>query len=274
MTTKTILLPTYKDLHKTLGWEKLFENIPDIEVKIYEKVDGITKPVIKHNSHIQIPNHGRSSYAFIQHVCENYDDLADVVCLTKTHIDIQGIKISESISRCHNYDHLEFWNSLRVFVWASPEYVNNEQVTRLCKPLIHPGPPEFQYGYETTSSSSDLMLDEYISEEFNDYPYSHTMVMLDRDQQKHVIEQRLCYSRLINVWPDYKVPNVYVGRQENVWSIKKEVIRFHPLSFYIELRDSIETSSQGTEWNIGHDDWCLFWPLFWNETIQRMNRED
>lgn len=272
MITKTVLLPTYNDLHKTLGWEKYFENQPGVKVKIYEKVDGLTKPIIKHNDHIQIPNYGRSSYAFIQHVCENYENLADVVCLTKTHVDVQRIKIIQSILESHNYNHLEFWNDLRRFVWACPEYTTDTEVLRFCKKLIHPGPPAFHYAFESTASIKDLKLSEHVDLGSQMCSPASTLVMLDRDPDRHVIEQRLCYDRLVSVWPDYKVPDVYVGRQENVWSIKKEIIRFHSLDFYIELKNSLETEPQGAGWNILHDGWCLFWPLFWNETIRRMNQ--
>jgi hypothetical protein len=77
------------------------------------------------------------------------------------------------------------------------------------------------------------------------------------------------------IFPDYVWPEVHFLRQEDVWSVKKHVIRYHPREFYVDLLNKVVSDKN---WQFHRDGWCWFWPTFWEETIrqakQAENRND
>ena len=270
---KTIILPVYNDRKNTDGWENRYINDPSLgQLLVYEKDASLEngKSVKTHEGY-RVPLIGRSSYAFLCYACDHYENLADVICLTKTHALRQKIFVHESIDHSHRFNHLEFWNNLRVFVWVHPdvyqEYVNIWRA----KGLLH-GEHD-GHCFPAWQPFNKLGLSSFANQTAGEWPVEHPYKMLissDRWVEGEV------GRKMRQVWPDWQVPEVYIGRQEHCWSVKKEVVLQHPKELYLSMRNEIkyippEAHESGYwSWGLHHDQWCEFWPLFWDETIKRM----
>jgi hypothetical protein len=266
---KRIVIPVYKDRRNTKGWEKKYQQDPErFSVCIYEKDDTlISGQEIRTPEGFRIPNVGRSSATYLYHICKHYDELWDVEIFAKTHVTRTWTKIHESIADCHLYKHLEFWNTLRAFIWTSQETYNllkdHWDLHCASKPVIAPGDAN-PHTWCSNAPWSELGLAKY------DIPAC--TYRFDPMDKLLVVpscgwEHRPALPRLLSIFPDYKLPDIYIGRQERIHSVRKEVIKYHPKDLYTNMLESLET---GGGWNLDQDTWCLFWPLFWDETIRRM----
>ncbi len=270
---KAIVLPVYNDRRKTGGWENIYIDDPSLgQLLIYEKDASLKNgEAVRTHEGYRIPLIGRSSYAFICYVCDHYEDLADVVCLTKTHAAVQKIFIHDSIHNSHLFDHLEFWNDCRAFVWIHPDVYQARTSDWRAKGLLH-GEHD-GHCFPSRQSFGELGLSSFADQTAGAWPVepAHKMLISSDRWVEGAVGQKMK-----QVWPDWQVPEVYIGRQEHCWSVKKEVVLQHPKELYLTMRDETTYHAPNHSepghwsWGLHHDQWCEFWPLFWDETIKRM----
>ena len=271
---KVALVPSYNDL-KVAEYQiqKLLE-IPGTEVVVYEKDDSMAAgDVEKTTVGYRIPNRGRSCAAFLQYVCDHYDNLADVVCITKTHAYAMAIDPFNSILHSHKFEHMEFWNTLRLFVWVRPHIFEKFHKSWLAMPGVH-GIGDSSCIQTLHHGPEALGLTEYMDEITLASPLPREAYLVcsrpwEVDGTDWSGNPHMCAVRMREIWPDWEPPDVYIGRQEHCWSIKKEWILKHPKELYQEMYNIENQDETGNLWGLTHDGWCRFWPLFWNETISR-----
>ena len=264
---KRIIIPVYKDRDKTLGWERRYQKDENYEVIVYEKVDNPLSSEIQTLEGFKVSgdnSEARSSWIFLYHICKFYNNLADVEIFTKTHPHLQKIYMHESISESHKYQYLGFWNKLRTFFWA-----HDNEYELLLKSFK--GDSNWHDGGWATISRAPIedLLQNGIREKINNFTNfcfdSHEKILskpeFDLKKRNSVVKMKL-------IFPDYKVPSFCVLRSENVWSVKRELILKHPITLYQDILKKINSNEDG--WGtMCHDEWGIFWPLFWNETLKR-----
>ncbi len=264
---KRIIIPTYNDRHATCGWEFPFVHRDDVSVMWYHKDDNLQPgDVVECNDGYRIPNFGRSSYAFLHHIVQEYENLADVEIFTKTHLHRQKIDIVRTVERCHDYLHLQAFNGLRAFVYTSSDSDHEALMQSVTK-----NPGLFKADRTSPRNVTFLFNNARIElpglklsgADISDSPIAGLFYCHDLPEQS----SELYHRALSYIFPEYSLPLPYCFRRENVWSVKKELILHHPKELYQSLIQKIESGDD--VWSMCHDEWCQFWPLFWDETISR-----
>lgn len=260
--TKRIILPVYKDWKNTEGWENKYTNSPNFSVVVYEKDDSLKfGEHEKTKSGFKIPNIGRSSFSFLYHICEHYDSLFDVEIFTKTHVRRQQILIHESIDACENYEHFQLWNRIRFCAYVRDNIFDELKDFWIssCNPSrVEDTCLEFSGGM-----LESLKLDSGIGPHVLDGP--RPAVLYVYRNEKH---DRARLARMSEIFPNYTEPEIDIFRREMVWSVKKELILYHPKSLYLDILNKVASGDE--DWTFCHDHWGEFWPAFWNETLRRM----
>ena len=262
---KRIVIPSYQDRQATNGWEKKYQKSSDYDVIVYEKDDSLpAETEVETFEGFRIStdsSNARSSYVFLYHICKFYEDLADVEIFTKTHMHVQKVRVHESIEESHNYDFFEFWNDLRLFVW-----VDQKKYEELL-PRWESNGWDGEWAKISGSPITEL-IDEKIQSQV-DLAYEAKEKILVKPNRG--INTRVFWPGMLEIFPNYDLPSFLVLRNENIWSVKKEVIRYHPKSFYESM---LENVLKNDFWNdVGHDDWSIFWSIFWRETIRKMKED-
>ena len=265
---KRIVLPVYNDRRNTFGWEQRYVEDENTSLVIYEKDDSLAYgQEVKTDEGFKIPNIGRSNFAFLYHICKYYDELYDIEVFTKTHVSRTSTMIHESIDKSHQYDHLQFWNSSRLMIYASAEIFNSlkEHWVDNCFPTqVSTGCVEVPGHF-----LHKLKLNEYFDQALLDSPcHVHGTIYIYNSS----ISDMGAIPVMREIFPEYSLPNVFMIRREDIWSVKKELIRYHPKQFYIDVLNCVVSGDD--KWAFHRDQWCEFWPLLWEETIARVKQED
>lgn len=267
---KRIVVPTYNDRHKTMGWEKSYVTAPGYQVIFYEKDDSLPPHTDERIvDGWKIPNFGRSSFAFLWHIVKNYDNLADVEIFTKTHLHVQGVDIHRTISDSHNHLHLQAYNHLRGFLYLDSTNPAHQAALEKAEKVYH-----FQSHHPHARDFPRFTFDQFnfpFDVEWGDQDSHvplHWIFVVYRDPKEVEDIPGYPYPALKEVFPSWTPPVPYYLRRENIWSVRKEVILANPIEMYQGMLDKIQAGDKA--WTIHHDAWCEFWPLFWHETIRRM----
>jgi len=267
-TAKRIVIPTYidssgkSDLSLTGGWETKYLEDENFEVVIYEKSNDLTNTEHREGNVTRIPNIGRSSFVFLWHIVNNYGSLLETEVFTKTHVSRQQIDIDLTIKESHKFSHLQAVNYCRMMLYVSQEDYDKHFDTWVTRGPVQEAVPTAMYlrlvnpldafreldikFMDLHCIRADALVYPFVPG-LEDYPAAHALKDIFGD--------------------DYKFPYPFCLRRENVWSVNKATITSNPLSLYKRMLKYTMEDKQ--PWNMDHDNWCLFWPLFWEETIRR-----
>lgn len=266
--TKRIIIPTYidksgnSDIRLTNGWEKKYLNNDNFEVAVYEKSDNLVNEQIVEDGVIKIPNIGRSSFAFLWHIVNNYDSLLDTEVFAKTHVSRQQIDIDMTINECHNFHHLQAVNYYRMMLYVTQQTYDKyfdewkergrtlEAVpTTMYLEMVNP---------RAAFKEIDIKFMDYHCEIADALVYPKT-------PGEENYDVAIALKEIFG--DDYNFPYPFCLRRENVWSVSKEAIKAHSVAVYKHMLQSVIEAKD--HWDMSHDAWCEFWPLFWEETIKR-----
>jgi hypothetical protein len=117
MTVK-LITSVYKDEDKLNKWIGTIQNAK-IDYIVYRKNDTLKEGEcnkINENS-MEIPNIGRCDYAFLYHIVENYDTLAETNIFVKCNWYENNIKFWELLARCSQYDYMQVGTHIDVVDW-------------------------------------------------------------------------------------------------------------------------------------------------------------
>ena len=273
---KAIILPTYDgDLVQAKGWCQKYIDNPSLgELLIYEKDDSLdaSSPTTKAvNGNFKIPNVGRSSYAFLRYVCDNYENLADFVCLTKPHLQKLAVEIDHSLFMCHQYHYFEFWNNLRCFVW-----IHKDLYVPMIQRWLHLGfkiEDHNGWAYVSEKTQNVSLVDLFDPMVFK----AGSGIWDVEGKQKIYISSERWENKILgkmkSIWPDWEIPKLVISRQEACWSVSKKLILHHPKDLYKKMMDDVHYhpgEQTGWPWNMYHDEWGQFWTLFWETTAAKV----
>jgi hypothetical protein len=132
MTLRVVTAVAY-DWERMDRWFPRFEatNIP---YTIYEKQNDLRLGEERHprSNIIQIPNIGRSDYAFLYHIIQNYDCLDDVTLFVKNNWYVHNIDFFGHLQRIQtaHYDYFETGTEPKFQYWSDEPgpYPRNEEV--------------------------------------------------------------------------------------------------------------------------------------------------
>ena len=269
MAKKRIVLPVYNDRRNTFGWEQRYVEDENTSLVIYEKDDSLAYgQEVKTDEGFKIPNIGRSNFAFLYHICKYYDELYDIEVFTKTHVSRTSTMIHESIDKSHQYDHLQFWNGARLMIYTSAKIFNSlerywvdncspTQVSTGCVEI----PGRFLYKLKLEKYFDRALLNSPCHVHGTIYIYDSSLWRLHTG----------AISVIKEIFPKYSLPDVFIIRREDIWAVKKELIQYHPKQFYTDILHCVVSGDE--KWAFHRDQWCEFWPMLWEETINRMKQE-
>lgn len=266
--SKRIVIPTYidstgnSDLRFTNGWEKKYLEDENFDVVIYEKAGDLINEQVIEDGVVKIPNVGRSSFAFLWHIVNNYDDLLDTEVFTKTHVSRQQIDIDMTIKECHKFYHLQAINYYRMMLYVTQQtYDKHFDVWKERGKTLEAVPTTMylkMVNPKDAFKEIDIKFMAYHCEIADALVYPKTP---GNENYDVAIALKEVFGN------DYTFPYPFCLRRENVWSVKRDIIRSHSLAVYKHMLQSVTEAKD--HWNMSHDAWCEFWPLFWEETIRR-----
>ncbi len=106
-----IVTSIYKDRDKLARWQ---QGVKDIPLTVYNKIDNLeyrysTLPDLMWNNYTQyeLANYGRCDYAFLWHIVENWDALADTTVFVKNNWQDTGNDLHKVIENAPYYDFVE-----------------------------------------------------------------------------------------------------------------------------------------------------------------------
>jgi hypothetical protein len=229
MSNVNVVTVTYNDLHK-LNWLHLVSE-KNYDFTLYAKDNNLKigevekRQVETSNYYIEetvIPNYGKCEYAFLYHIINNYNDLADYTVFTKIHWYDQGINFYDLINNCANYDYYEVGMGLHSYVWYNNDNLHLKEVQG----------------------------DTYINV---DTPYvtGNPFNFDGRAKRWEVFED--WYN---HIFPDRNnVPGkIYAFDHGPCFSVSKELIRRHPISVYEYLLERFHPSSNAWDFILDNDE--------------------
>jgi hypothetical protein len=214
--------------NENLDWLKKIKKSKDLKITVYNKgLDDIDVPFIK------IPNVGRESQTYLEHIINNYDNLADQT------IFCQGDSIfhSPGFIELINKHRKKFEPVQPLSAWYWPE-------NKLPYCESNPSVPVLEATKDLWFSKKAQVHVEYINNDFiTIYPYHffdfNIKMYVDRNKLLYNIKNPLAFNverfRLKNVDLDYLIPFSYAG----ILSVNKQPILDNSIDFYNNIMSII-----------------------------------
>lgn len=101
--SREIVTAYYNDLHR-LDWKNIIGNS---KLTVYHKNDQLKVGESIDGDHIEIPNCGRCDYAFLWHIIQNYDNLADTNIFTKINWKDNNLSLEKLLYKSEKYHYCE-----------------------------------------------------------------------------------------------------------------------------------------------------------------------
>ena len=301
MSTKRMVVSTYhKDLYgggidniHAAGWAQKFRN-GNVDVIIYDKDDLFVEPPPQKQDalydyitpttgkqEVLLPNHGGCDFSFLYHICANYDNLYDVEIFTKSHWSRQEIDLPALVANAHTQSCIEQGLRGRAFVILDSNMYDS----------LHKDPA---WDLRALTPEGTWVVDG------RGWPDKNKLTWL-KDTRRPPCNDILFYQKkpscvehqvMREVFPDWQQKPAVVRQHEGVFSVKKEIIKFHPRQLYKSWLDEFHPSTKlSNDWPIERlneyrpnhvdgrgsfrmhrDCWAYFWVLFFNETADRMQK--
>lgn len=211
----------YNDFHK-LDWYNLVEQ-KNYNLVVYKKSDILKigeRQII--DNKILIPNYGKSDYAFLSYIVDNYYSLPDCTVFTKINWKEQGINFYYLLDHCVDYDYCEVGSGLKSYIWYNNDNLHLKEI------------------------SGDIYINV-------DTPYvTGNLFNFDgRARRWEVFED--WYN---HIFPDRNnLPGrVYAFDHAHCFSVSKKLIQRHPIYVYRYLLERFHPSSKSWDYFIDNDE--------------------
>ena len=210
-----VITSYYNDFYK-LDWDNLVYQ-KNYNLVIYKKSDDLE---VGENGLIEnqilIPNYGKSDYAFLSYIVDNYSNLPDHTIFTKINWKEQGINFYYLLDNCANYDYCEVGSGLRSYIWY-----NNDN--------LH---------------LKEILGDTYINVD-SPYVTGNPFNLDGRAKRWEVFED--WYN---HIFPDRSnLPGkVYAFDHAHCFSVSKNLIQRHPIDVYKYLLERFHPSSKSWDY--------------------------
>ena len=263
---------------------------------------------------VPLPNHGGSAFTFLYHIYANYDNLRNVEVMLKTSPQIHAMNVPQLLADCQRYPFLEgrdndggrggrVWlcvknETLRNIVFKDPWWREHIRAQGGSGPkdewghrpadLDNPDQHSWFFPHIMYTEAGISWKDKFWwlpeGEEI-EVLTSEKMLMIEAMPGKCIPAHNLVKE----IWPDWEDPAAMWRWVEGVFTVKKEVIQYHPRSFYKKLLDefhpsrtsggdpSIAEGGAGTSYlnargstRMYHDEWAYFWGYFFQVTAEQM----
>jgi hypothetical protein len=270
---KTLIISSYKDIHKLYEWVKLIPK--DIQIHIYEKKDEIldtnnllTNKISDNIIHYSIPVLGEQHFAFILHIINNYSQLDGMIYFTKTHWIPNFSNIQTFLEELQKDNILyEHNNTLRKFVYIYPDLQsighkhavydliqkNNLNINH--QDVYSHSPTCFECNNNIKCFNCSLI---YINN-------SNTIF-----STSYLKEDSSVFKKLKEIFPNYAAITEYNPcNSEGSYMIHSKIISFHSIDVYKNLYECLENGKLGC-----HDEQVIFFNLFFKETLRRYLAEN
>ena len=233
--------------NEDLSWTTTI-NDPDVYCTIYNKGKPIDLPCIP------LPNIGRESHTYLQHIINNYNNLADITIFCQGDSIFHSPKFMDLIKYRDQFEGIQ---PLAAYYWPEGE-----------PPFMLSNPPKI-----VLNKTQDLWIKdcpihvEYVDSEFrtrwpNTYYQSHFIQLVNEMKRiyktDNLMETFIDEFKLKNVNKTELVPISYAG----LFAVRRDVIHQHPKLFYERIMHTlIEKKMQYTD---GRDiDFGLFLEKMW-----------
>lgn len=217
----SVITSYYNDLYKINHWKTLVES-KNYNIILYEKSDNlkIGEKIVNENN-IIIPNYGKSDYAFLTHIINNYDNLSNTTIFTKInwYEQIESFKFLKLLEECINYDYYEVGSALSAYVWYNNDNLHLKKITDSLSVSYH----NVDAPMQETGNIFNLENRPSRIETFEDW-YSH--IFLNRNNLP---------------------AKVYAFGHAHCFSVSRDLIRRHDISVYKYLLERFHPDSNSSE---------------------------
>jgi hypothetical protein len=274
MEKKTVIFPTYLDVHKL---NETINSIPkDIEIVIYEKKKDIEKSeqVILYEKrdniiHYHIPFIGEQHYAFFLHIVNNYEKLNGIYNLSKTTWIPMFSSVSSFLNELNESDNVLYSQNnaqIRKFVFIFPDLQHmglKQAIVELLKMNNITIDIQHLHSYNNECIECNQNLKCYNCNNFStpNYPELHNIIFT----AAYVKERDNCLNKLKDIFPGYSpVTEFNPSTVDGSYLIHSKIILQHSAELYKNLLNDI-----APVW--GHDEMNNFFHFFFKETLRRYN---